>query len=189
MTTIDYLTAILVFITAIYAYLTHQMAKSSEASVQVMRDQLQAMSRPYIVVTPYVRPHTTVLYLRIENSGKSAAENLQLSIDKDFFQFGESDRPLNNLREKPVFSEPIESLSPNGKLSFALAQGFVIFASDANSEKTPKQFVITAKYRFGQQEFIENNKIDLCPFIGSEGEIDPIAEELEKIRRLAEKWK
>ena len=35
---IDYLTAILVFVTAIYAYLTHKMAKASEASVEAIRD-------------------------------------------------------------------------------------------------------------------------------------------------------
>jgi len=34
---IEYLTAILAFITAIYAYLTHRMTKASEASVVAMR--------------------------------------------------------------------------------------------------------------------------------------------------------
>jgi hypothetical protein len=33
---IDYLTAILVIVTVIYAYLTYKMAKASEASVQAM---------------------------------------------------------------------------------------------------------------------------------------------------------
>lgn len=45
-----YLTAILAFITAIYAYLTFRMAKASEASVEMMRDQSEAMSRPYVTM-------------------------------------------------------------------------------------------------------------------------------------------
>lgn len=189
MTTIDYLTAILVFITAIYAYLTHKMAKASEASVQIMRSQLEAMSRPYIAITPYVRPHTSILYLKIENTGKSSAENLLLSMDKDFFQFGESKMPENNLRTKPAFLKEIHSLPPNGNLSFALAQGFVIFAPEADPDKVPQQFSITAKYKFGQQELAETHKIDLQPYIGSEGERNPVVDELEKLRKLAEKWK
>lgn len=36
---IENLTAILAFITAIYAYLTYRMAKASEASVEAIRDQ------------------------------------------------------------------------------------------------------------------------------------------------------
>ena len=75
MAVIDYLTAILVFVTAIYAYLTHKMAKASEASVQTMQEQSEAMFRPYVTVSPFIRPHTTVLYLRIENTGKAAAES------------------------------------------------------------------------------------------------------------------
>jgi hypothetical protein len=103
MTVIDYLTGILVFITAIYSYLTYKMAKASEASVQAMREQSEAMLRPYVTISPYVRPHTTVLYLRIENAGRSAAENLRLSMDKDFFQFGEVTQPDHNLRTKAAF--------------------------------------------------------------------------------------
>lgn len=76
---IDYLTAILVIVTVIYAYVTYKMAKACEASVQAMREQSEAMLRPYVTISPFVRPHTTVLYLRIENSGKTAAEGLHLS--------------------------------------------------------------------------------------------------------------
>ena len=189
MTVTDYLTAILVFITAIYSYLTHKMAKASEASVQAMREQSEAMLRPYVTISPYVRPHTTVLYLRIENIGKSTAENLRLSIDQDFFQFGEATQPDHNLRTKPAFVEPIQSLPPSGKLIFALAQGFIIFAPETDPSHVPQQFTITATYRFGEKEFTEANHIDLRPYVGSEGERDPVVEELEKLRKVAEKWK
>ncbi|MFC7513575.1 hypothetical protein ACFQUU_01010 [Herbaspirillum sp. GCM10030257] len=188
MTVTDYLTAILVFITAIYSYLTHKMAKASEASVQAMREQSEAMFRPYVTISPYVRPHTTVLYLRIENTGRSAAENLQLSMDRDFFQFGEVTRTDHNLRTKAAFVEPIQNLPPSEKLVFALAQGFLIFGSGADPNRLPQQFKITAQYRFGEKEFTEVNCIDLRPYIGSEGERDPVVEELERLRKVAEKW-
>lgn len=54
----EILTAILVLITGIYAYLTYQMSKISERSVQIMNEQTEAMSRPYIVIQPMVRPHS-----------------------------------------------------------------------------------------------------------------------------------
>ena len=187
MTVTDYLTAILVFITGIYSYLTHKMAKASEESVKAMREQSEAMLRPYVAITPYVRPHTTVLYLRIENSGKSSAENLRLSMDKDFFQFGEVNQPDHNLRTKKAFLDPIRSMPPGGKLIFALAQGFVVFAPSADPDHLPRQFTITATYQFGDREFKEINHIDLCPYIGSEGEHDPLVEELERLRKVAEK--
>jgi hypothetical protein len=189
MAVIDYLTAILVFVTAIYAYLTHKMAKASEASVQTMQEQSEAMFRPYVTVSPFIRPHTTVLYLRIENTGKAAAENLRLSMNKDFFQFGEVTQQDRNLRTKTAFVEPMHSLPPGGKLVFALAQGFIIFAPDADPNVVPQQFTITATYSFGSKEFTEPNRIDLRPYIGSEGELDPVVEELEKLRKVAEKWK
>lgn len=189
MTVIDYLTAILVLVTAIYSYLTYKMAKASEASVQAMREQSVAMFRPYVTVSSFVRPHTNVLYLRIENTGKATAENLCLSMDKDFFQFGKEKQPDHNLRVKTAFVEPIQSLPPGGKLVFALAQGSIIFAQNADPNVVPQQFTITATYNFGSQEFNELNRIDLRPYIGSEGELDPVVEELEKLRKVAEEWR
>jgi hypothetical protein len=190
MEVLDYLTAILVFVTAIYSYLTHKMAKASEASVQAVREQSEAMLRPYISVSPYVRPHTTVLYLRIENTGRTAAENLRLSMDKDFFQFGVAKEPDHNLRTKPAFVDAIQSLPPGGKLVFALAQGFVIFAPGADAGIVPQQFSVSAAYGFAGKQVHETHRVDLRPYIGSEGELDPVVEELEKLRKLAEKkWK
>jgi len=184
---IEYLTAILVFVTAIYAYLTHKMAKASEASVQAVRDQSEAMLRPYIEVTPYVRPHTTVLYLRVENTGRTGAQNVILTMDRDFYQFGEARSPDHNLRTKAAFTQPIDSLGPGHKLVFALAQGFVIFGDGGSPETTPQQFNITAVYAFGGKKVEETHRIDLRPYIGTEGERDPVVEELEKIRQVMEK--
>lgn len=47
------LTGVLVVITAGYAYLTHRMAKASETSVRLMKEQADAITRPYVVVLVY----------------------------------------------------------------------------------------------------------------------------------------
>lgn len=189
MTIIDFLTAILVIVTAIYSYLTYKMAKASEASVEAIREQSESMLRPYVSVSPYIRPQTTILYLRIENTGRTAAGNLQLSMDKDFFQFGEGQQPDRNLRTKAAFVDAIQSLPPGGKLVFALAQGFNIFAADADASIVPQQFAITAEYEFSRKKVKETHRIDLRPYFGTECERDPVVDELEKIRIVAEKWK
>ncbi|HUW36779.1 MAG TPA: hypothetical protein VMV91_05555 [Rhodocyclaceae bacterium] len=184
---IEYLTAILAFITAVYAYLTHRMAKASEASVEAMRDQSEAMSRPYVTVAPFIRPHTTLLYLRVKNAGRMGAQNLRLSLNRDFFQFGEKNRAENNLRTKSAFSTPIDSLPPGADLIFSLGPGSVIFGENAGPAVCPTQFNVTATYEFFGKEVVEVNRIDLRPYIGTEGERDPIVEELERIRGVMEK--
>jgi hypothetical protein len=186
-TVIDWLTAILVVVTTVYAYLTYKIAKASEASVQAIRDQSEATLRPYISVSTFIRPHTPMLYLRIENLGRTAAENLQLAVDRDFFQFGETQKPERNLRTMSAFTVPIDSLAPGTQLNFALGQGWVIFAENASSETMPTRFNITASYGFRGQKVQEVNRIDLRPYIGSESNTDPVVEELEKIRVVVEK--
>lgn len=110
-------------------------------------------------------------------------------MDKNFFQFGEVNQPDRNLREKSAFSKPIQSLPSGGKLSFALAQGFIIFSQGTDSNHTPQQFSISATYQFGEKKFAEVSHIDLRPYIGSEGDYNPVVEELGKLRQVAEKWK
>lgn len=183
---IELLTAILVIVTAIYAYLTYRMAKMSEASVEEMRLQFESSMRPYIVITPFVRPHTPFIYLRIVNAGKSTASNLKLSIDKNFFQFAENqdDRNLKNLS---AFSVPMDSFPPTTELIFALAQGWVLFDGGGKPDICPTQFNITAQYEFSGKQILEKHNIDLRGYVGSECERDPLVEELEKIRKIIEK--
>lgn len=176
---IEYLTAILVFITAIYAWLTHEMVKTSKASVDAIREQSDAISRPYIVIEPYIRPNTPFLYLRIVNVGKTAAKNLSLNIDKDFFPFGERE----NLKNLPAFNSQIDSFAPNSELLFGLGQGWVVFGKNSDQTKTPNQFKITAKFEYSGKTVTEEYYVDLRPYEGTEGAKDPLVEELEKIRK------
>jgi len=109
---IEWLTAALVVITAVYAYLTHRIAKASEASVAAINRQSEASLRPYITASPFVRPKALFLYLRVANSGRSSAENVRLTLDRDFLQWGKTDSPSRNLRNQNSFALPIDSLAP-----------------------------------------------------------------------------
>ncbi|MEZ8659872.1 hypothetical protein BCS84_15795 [Vibrio cyclitrophicus] len=182
MTIMEILTAILVVVTGIYAYLTYNMSNISERSVQMIKEQTEAMSRPYLIVQPVVRPHTPFLYLKIYNSGKTPALNVKLELDKDFYQF---DKPDKNLKATSAFSSTFDSFAPNQELFFALGQGWLIFGKSKHS--LPEQFVVTASYSYMDKEVVEKSHIDLRPFAESEGERNPIVEELEKIRKAQEK--
>jgi hypothetical protein len=182
----EILTGILVLITATYAYLTLRMAKASESSVEAVKQQSEATLRPYISVSPFIRPQAPFLYLRVANTGRTGAQNLRLTLDRDFFQWGEAGRPDNNLRNQNAFSLPIDSFPPGAELLFALGQGWVLFGEKANPPATPVQFNITATYEFFGKKVEEVNSIDLRPYLGTEGEHDPLVEELERIRKVLE---
>ena len=181
---IEYLTGILIFVTSIYVYLTYKMVEATESSVQAINEQSDALQRPYVVVEPFVRPNTPFLYLRIKNTGKTSAQDLTLNIDRDFYQFADKGK---NFKDFDAFNTTIDSLPPNAELLFALAQGWVILADDADQEITPKQFEILAEYKYQNKSVRENHKIDLRPYSASEGAKDPVVEELEKIRKALEK--
>ena len=182
--TIEILTAILVFITAIYVYLTHKIALTSEKSVTAIKDQTEAMLRPYVVAEVYLRPNTPILNLRIKNNGKSGAENLTLELEQDFFQLGNTER---NLKKLSAFSSKIDLLAPESELVFILASAQEIFSESEKSKLLPKKFTVTSSYSFGLKNFTEKHNIDLNPFLGATVVKDPLVEEIEKIRKLLEK--
>ena len=179
---IDVLTAILAFITGIYAWSTNRMAKAADASLQAVLTQSEAMSRPYVTVSPWIRPKALFFYLRISNTGRTAATNLRLTIDRDFYQWGSVSRSDGNLRTKTAFTQPIDSFAPGAELLFGLGQGPVLFGPDAKPDVTPVQFTVTATYEYFGKSVVEVSKIDLRPYLGTEGEPDPLIDELERIR-------
>jgi hypothetical protein len=114
------------------------------------------------------------------------AQNLRLTLDRDFFQFGEKDLPDKNIRNMTAFSNCIDCFPPGAELVFALGQGWVIFGKDANIDVTPMQFNISAQYEYMEKKFKELNRIDLRPYLHTEPEHNPIVEELEKLRKVLE---
>jgi hypothetical protein len=115
------------------------MALTSEASVKEMRSQSEAMLRPYITVSPFIRAHTSLLCLRIANAGRNSAQNLKLALDRDFFQFGENQQD-KNLRYKSAFTTLMDSFPPGSELIFSLCQGWVLFDGGGKPDICPVQF-------------------------------------------------
>lgn len=185
MSTTDWLTLALVVITGFYAWATFEILRANKAVVQAMEAQTQAQLRPYVVAAVGARVGTTLMLLEIQNTGKSPALDLCLRMDKDFYFNGEKGR--DNIAKLPVFTQPIESLSPGARIPFILGVGHTIFAQGIDESICPKVFTITAEYSFGGKQYFERNTMDLRPLLNSSAEHDPIGDEVKKLRESLEK--
>jgi len=183
---IEILTGLLVIITGLYAYFTFRILGANERVVAEMQNQNEALRRPYIVVSPALFPNNIIFFLRIKNTGLTAAENLHLSIDKDFYEFGKVE-DKRNLRLFKAFSDPIDSFVPGAEMTFYLAQSFVIFGESSNPQVTPSVFTVTAEYSFGKKTVVEKTIVDLRPYSHSTTPQDSMSYELKKIREILEK--
>ena len=182
MTNTDWLTLALVLITAFYAYATLKILRANEAMVSTMRDQQNAAMRPYILVSTSVRTGTQLLYLSIKNVGKTAALELKLSLDKNFYQLGEK-REERNIANSAAFSRVIDSLPPDGQLVFMLGNGPTLYGGSNTDEISPLLFQVTAKYKSGIDAICETSIVDLRPYINTDVPHNPLVEELEKLRQ------
>lgn len=176
----ELLTALLVVVTAFYAWVTYRILRANERVVEAMREQSEAAYRPYVTVSVFVEPDNPIFYLRISNTGRTSAEHLRLSLDQSFFQFGErsEDRNIANLA---AFNETIDALGPGSSLTINLAQGFVVFGKTANPTTCPLRFTVTAKYAFGTKQVEERHAIDLRPYRGAAIPQEAIVRKLEAI--------
>ncbi len=86
---ITILTGILVLVTGFYAWVTFRMSRANDRVVRLMEEQLYASNRPYINVSVTSEPGSPIFMLKIKNTGKSGAEDLLLTLDKSFQQFGD----------------------------------------------------------------------------------------------------
>lgn len=186
MTTTDFLTLALVVITAFYAWATLKILRANEAMVATMRDQQNSAMRPYISAFVHIRTGTQLFYLSIKNVGKTAALNLTLSLDKDFYQLGEK-RDERNIANSAAFTNPIDSFPPDGQLLFLLGSGPSLFGGAHNEEISPLVFHVKATYMAGSQSVTETSIIDLRPYINTDVPHDPIVEELERLRESIDK--
>jgi len=185
LTTIDWLTLALVFITSFYAWATFRILRANEGVVAAMREQTEAQLRPNIVISVAPRTGTTLLCLTVKNTGRSPAINLRMKLDRDFFMNGEK-REGNNVAALPAFTSPIESLAPESQLIFLLGVGGTIFGSQNDPSICPTVFSIQASYQFGAREYTEKSTIDIRPMLDSTFEQDPVAEELKRLRESLE---
>lgn len=178
---IEALTALLVLITAFYAWATYRILKANETVVEVARLEAENLARPYVVVRAFTVSDSPLLHLEIENTGKTPAFELRLELDRDFYQFGEK-KEDNNLRALEVFQKKIDCFSPGAKLPFYLAIGNQIFAGGADADLMPLVFTVTASYSFGNKTVKEKTTIDLRMYRNSALVADAVSAELKNIR-------
>ena len=164
---IEWLTGILVAITAFYAWATFKILRANERVVLEMQEQSLAATRPYVVAAPVLEPDNPIFYLKISNLGRTPALNLRLSLAKSFQKFGEeaADRDIAAMS---AFNQPIDSFPAGAEITFSLAQGFVVFAGKTENPKLPQTFCITAQYEFAGRQVTEVNRIDLRPYLGAD---------------------
>ena len=182
MTNTDWFTLTLVLITAFYAYATFKILRANEAMVTTMRDQQNAAMRPYIIISANVRMGTQLLYLSIKNVGMTAAIDLNLSMGKSFYQFGEK-REERNIANSVAFSQTINSLPPDGQFLFLLGNGPTLYGESNSDELSPLLFTVTANYRSITDSYTETSIVDLRPYINTDVPYDPIVEELRSLRQ------
>ena len=183
---IECLTALLVIITAFYAWATFHILKANKAVVALMFEQSEALTRPYVTASVFLLPDSPLFTLRISNTGKTPATNLRLTLDDAFHKYGEIS-PENNLSNYVAFKEKIDSFPPGAELYFDLAQSFVIFGENANKNSTPTVFSISAEYTYGNKTVTEKNTIDLRPYYKSNLPENPYIDQLNKLRESIDK--
>ena len=183
---IEILTALLVIITAFYAWATFHILKANKAVVTLMSEQSEALTRPYVTASVFLLPDSPIFTLRIANTGRTPAINLKLTLDNDFQKYGRNS-PDHNLSNFIAFKEKIDSFPPGAELYFDLAQSFVIFGKDTDKNLTPTVFTILAEYTYGNKTVIEKNTIDLRPYYMSNLPDNPYIDQLKKLRETIDK--
>ena len=185
----DWLTFANVLLTGVFAALTFFILRANRATVKAMEAQLDLQNRPYVEMRVEVREGHQLIDLVIENTGKSAAQNLRMEIDKDVYTLGKKS-PESNLRSYSAFSEKIDSFPPNSALIFPLGTSIVIFGQrGTEAPPIPLKFSITSKYDWNRQLFDESSNIDLLPLMNTSVRTGLIGEELQKIRKALERSK
>lgn len=177
-------TFILMVITAVYVLITWRILKANQAVVAAMRAEHTAAFRPYVTVATFTVPTDIQIYLRVENTGKTAARNVSLSLDRAFHRHA---RPDNNLQSYPAFSQPIESLAPGMRLTFTLGTSINLFGESAKPELTPLTFNVRAQYKWDGGSADETSSIDLRPYLQTNIEGDPLVNEIKRLREAVEK--
>jgi hypothetical protein len=133
------LTAVMVLLTGIYVYYTKRIVLANRTMLDEVREQAWLANRAYIVVRLAFRQRFH-LTLEIANEGKSPAQGLKLSLDRDVYQGGDKSKRINDM---PMFSESYETVPPGGRYFLYLWPGTVVLGT----ELFPKEFKVTASYK------------------------------------------
>lgn len=180
----DLLTALLLFVTAYYAWITSRILLANKEAVAAMREQSEAMTRPYIQPTLALLPGSPIFVLRVKNTGKTTARNLRLGLDKDFYQLGNKSR---NLRALNAFKEPILSFPPGSEFMFWLGTGPEMLGPTHDDNLMPQVLAVTATYEYSDKRVTEATIVDVRPFLDTDIPLDPVTHGMKDITQAIQK--
>ena len=156
-------TFIMVLVTAVYVWLTHQMLKENKKA----RKQQE---RPFVIVDFEVKNY--LIYLKIKNAGNSPARNININFD------------IENNEDISNFPNYLEYLPPNRELLYTM---HLVVENDPNVNDSQK-FNIKVDYTdLKENKYSNEYKIDLITYIDmashDKGEFKEIEKRLKKIEK------
>src|SRR4030042_3713674 len=165
---------LLFVVTAIYALFTRRMVKE----MQLARiDDL----RPYIVVDSILIG--SMFYLTIKNAGKSAAQNVTFSIDRNV-----ETRWKNKMQEMSLFKSGIAFFAPGKEFIIDLGPHWLFLGKDNDAAKYPRTFsIIVEYYYFKKIKARESSFINLEEYLQTRAYPNEIVKAIEVAGETIEK--
>ena len=142
-----------------------------------MKEQFDAMNRPLVRATVVITG-SSAISLQIVNDGYLPAENLCMTLDKDFFINGE--KGGSKLNEKSVFARPTKAMPGKTTWNFFLGIGHRLL----DPTMGPQEFAVTATYESRGRRFAETLHVDLESFRGT-GTVSTTDESEKALKALA----
>lgn len=185
---LETLTLLLVLITGFYAWVTHRILKANELAVAAVKEQNEAISRPYVEAKLGLVEGFPIYVLTIRNLGKTTARNMKFSLDGDFVTSLGADKKLS---EYPAFNQVIESFAPNAELNFWLGTGSDVHTNRGEISDTIEGFRITVNYEYADKHISETTTIDFRPYLYTDYPRNDIAQRLkaltEEVKKIGKK--
>lgn len=138
-------------VTAIYAWLTHRLAKIAEK-------QNWESGRARVVVSIGSNQGGQLFLLEILNVGLGSAEDLKVYVNKPLHQqLGQ----IRAVTEAPFFTEGLRALPPRKAVKFALGVSFRWLNEQTDRSLHPTTFDVEVRYRTLEREITETFPIDI----------------------------
>lgn len=165
------LTAILVVITAAYAYFTYQLLSASRSTVRTMQKQIQETIRPFVSFD--LVPRGALIEIHVKNSGATPALKVTATVTPTVFSTIRSDKRTSRLS-----GNTIAFLAPGRELrEFLGSWAEVKEMSEAMSFGVRLSYFDSSGNEYSDSYDIDLGGLDAMPYVGR----PDIAEELKKI--------
>lgn len=155
-------TFVLLIVTAVYAYLTHRIARATE-------DNLWQVNRAIVSARLNVSQRA-LLGVVFENLGKSPASDLTIQIDRPVFQMLSGER---DIAEVPMINNGLKTFPPNFPVEIYLGTTFQWLNENTPREKHPANFDLMISYQTGGRNVTETMTIDIVnqlQFMGAQAD-------------------